>query len=47
VITNVADNLIDDDESLKPIYNKYSLTGYDSETAAEAYGVPGSISSRK
>ncbi|WP_042876400.1 J domain-containing protein [Cupriavidus necator] len=35
VITNLAGPLADEDDGLKAIYNKYSTTDYDSETAAE------------
>lgn len=35
VITNLAGDLAGEDDSLKAIYNKYSTTDYDSETAAE------------
>jgi hypothetical protein len=39
VITNLAGDLAGEDDSLKAIYNKYSTTDYDSETAAEIDGM--------
>ncbi|CAB3800651.1 hypothetical protein LMG28614_05240 [Paraburkholderia ultramafica] len=39
MITALAGDLINDDEDLKAIYNKYSPTDYDSETAAELDGM--------
>lgn len=39
VIIDMAGGLIDEGESLKAIYNKYSPTDFDSETAAEVDGM--------
>ncbi len=39
MIIDLAGDLVDEDESLKAIYNKYSPTDFDSETAAEVDGM--------
>lgn len=39
VITNLASDLAGEDDSLKAIYNKYSQSDYDSETAADINGM--------
>ncbi|WP_197338765.1 J domain-containing protein [Ralstonia solanacearum] len=39
MIVDLAGDLVDEDESLKAIYNKYSPTDFDSETAAEVDGM--------
>jgi len=45
VITSLAGEMVGQDENLKAIYNKYSETDYDSETAAEITGIKSMLES--